>query len=308
MDIDKILKEKFEEIKVPYIELDIDKLMQQRNIKDKAYRKSKINFKTYSAIVACLVIVIVSLTYLNSRDISNIDDVENNKADTENIGQSEEIVYNTDEVEVKLREYRASNDVLDIEKTKIIDIIYNYDAACYEESSTSQMYSVSHIVIAKVNDDGKSTCIDKIYDSRLGIYDEIGYTFTRTIYNLEIKKVLKGDLNVGEVIEFKRKGGMVDAEDYLKGNNSSSLGNVDIAGTYNDLVSQGYKCIYINEEEKGTIKLEKGKTYLFYIIEKAWGEHWHAGDINSIMLYNEADNTILNNLTGEYEPLESIIP
>jgi len=53
------------------------------------------------------------------------------------------------------------------------------------------------------------------------------------------------------------------------------------------------------------INIESGKTYLVYLTEKVSG-YWLQASVNSVREYNDENNTILNNITGEWENLNVI--
>ena len=47
--------------------------------------------------------------------------------------------------------------------------------------------------------------------------------------------------------------------------------------------------------------------YLVYLIKKSWGDYWITSGIQAVREYRQEDNTVLNNITGEFENIEEII-
>lgn len=147
--------------------------------------------------------------------------------------------------------------------------------------------NVQQMIIARVNEIEKCTN----YDEKSEIYTRIN-----TLGNLEVLQVIKGDLEVNSIIPFIRAGGTISYDEYQKG---VIYGNrSQIQGTYD----------YVTERKKGDIDIEEGKTYLMVAYYNQYSERYEI-IINQYGLreYNQENNTILNNETGEWEDLNSIL-
>lgn len=143
------------------------------------------------------------------------------------------------------------------------------------------------IVIAKVIEIERCTN----YNEKIG-----NYTLINTLGNIEILQVLKGDLNINSKTPFIRAGGTISYDEYQKG---VIYGNrSQIQGAYD----------YITERKKGDIKIEEGKTYLMFLYYSEYDDRYEIMAYQyGLREYNQENNTVLNNETGEWEDLNNIL-
>ena len=145
------------------------------------------------------------------------------------------------------------------------------------------------------------------------------YVMARTIGNINVLQVLKGNIEETE-IPFIRLGGTLPISEFEK-----SLYDEQITKMNLDQMSQEYKeNTYVIEETNGDIKIETNKTYLMYLNYSKDYERYNIkfmeyglreiSDENILNSVNTFDTNqyrtikVKNNKTGEYEPLDSILP
>lgn len=140
------------------------------------------------------------------------------------------------------------------------------------------------------------------------------YVMTRTVGNVKVQKVLKGDLNK-ETIPFIRLGGIIPLSEYEK-----TLPETHKEKTGLTKMSQDEKeKQYVLEMMEGDIEIEKDKTYLMYM---TYREDYGRYAINFMQyglreiettgnnINTQSNNNIMvrNNTNGQFETLNSILP
>ena len=140
------------------------------------------------------------------------------------------------------------------------------------------------------------------------------YVMTRTVGNVKVQKVLKGDLNK-ETIPFIRLGGIIPLSEYEK-----TLPEAHKEKTGLTKMSQEEKeKQYVLEMMGGDIEIEKNKTYLMYM---TYREDYGRYAINFMQyglreiettgnnINTQSNNSIMvrNNTNGQFETLDSILP
>lgn len=145
------------------------------------------------------------------------------------------------------------------------------------------------------------------------------YVMARTIGNINVLQVLKGNIEETE-IPFIRLGGTLPISEFEK-----SLYDEQITKMNLDQMTQEYKeNTYVSEETSGDIKIETDKTYLMYLnysqdyerynikfMEYGLREISDENILNSVNTFDTNQYTTIkvkNNKTGEYETLDSILP
>ena len=181
------------------------------------------------------------------------------------------------------------------EKTLVITPEYDYAYDLSDNKALCKNHEyIALIEIAGV--DGTSN-----YNDKLKEYVNI-YTYGKAI----VKSVYKGDLEKGEEISFTRLGGQLKYADWKKGLNERQLAR---------LKNEDYS-IVINKYDND-IDVELGKTYLVFL------DHTSAQKENEYaitgfayvmreveeanMIYEESELRVKNNISGEYEPLSSVV-
>ncbi|MEF9893367.1 hypothetical protein [Anaerorhabdus sp.] len=176
-----------------------------------------------------------------------------------------------------------------------------------DPSNPVEIYSKSYaIAIATIDSiDGGSNVIESTGK----------YTHPYTYGKLTIETVLKGDLTNGEQVNYVRSGGIVDYGSYYKSLSPAQQQKRDYLGASN----RGYvKYVFGND-----IDIEVGKKYLIYFNNPENGSlknnsyqiiGWESGlrEVNSTTTkeYSQSngDILVLNNITNEWESLNSLIP
>lgn len=207
---------------------------------------------------------------------------------------------------VKNNNSNVDNPIISAENREkvFINIFSDNESGSYGQPTVEDLNELRDIVIVKIEPGLSYTNYDKIYD--LHTKGDENYTFVRTIGKCKVLKSLKGDLKEGEIIEFRRKGGKLLYEEYIKSNISKPV-NDNIAVQYKEYIKNGLENIWVSELNKVEIWLEEGKMYLVYLIKKSWGDYWITSGIQAVREYRQEDNTVLNNITGEFENIEEII-
>lgn len=177
---------------------------------------------------------------------------------------------------------------------------------CRVIPTTKEIYDLSEIVvIAKVDN------VDVINYDNFYTNEKKQYTFVRTIGNLSVLNPIKGEINIGDSIEFRKKGGKIKYKKMLEyyeacptisrdiEMNKECQELIDSGKDINDIytdISVGFK----------NINIERGKIYLVHLTQKTSGQWWVQADENGIREYSEENDTVLNNKTGEWENLDYV--
>lgn len=283
--IDEFMMKKINEIEVPF-DLDIDKIIADSK-KNNKNKKEKV-----LVIAVCLILVIIvsfSIIYINNKkDEKNI--VLNANINSENNKQSIESYG------VIFSDFMNNTSMYVIPDIK--EVVQNY-------KTNKDYVGTSGIVIAKV-EDIKYTNFDKDEES------SNHYTFVRSIANIRVLKSIDGIFNEGDKIKIRAKGGIIDYNEYVKefeqyNSSPDAVDSIVFEQEYKKLIEEGKTKILVSEYNKYDTKLESGKTYIMFVSQKNWGDYWIETGNTLLREYNEEDNTILNNNTGEYENLDEVL-
>lgn len=147
------------------------------------------------------------------------------------------------------------------------------------------------------------------------------YTFTKTIGELTVNKVIKGNLNEDK-IPFIRAGGIINIEEYEKGLDDPLKAKLKL----DNLSENDKKTKYIKEIFSDDINLEENKDYLMYL---KYDPDYNKYAINFLQyglreisidtnvkqsyatqndMYSNLENIkVKNNVTGQWEELNNII-
>lgn len=284
-ELDSFLKKKINEIQVPK-ELDINVynvINMQKSKRNKIKKKSNIYLK-FAVCLILIVVISISLITINKTSSTN-DDINNNQ-----INNSYAIIDVNSNENLNTSLYLYAFDVDDI---KSIFKKLNYN-----------------VVIAKVNNINYINYDLVYHNDNNGYYSKEEYVAVRTLADVEVIKSIKGDLNVGDSITVKAKGGILEYSEYMKYWNNTNIENPNLAtitSQYNQYVRDGKSKVYISEFGKDDIKLEEGKMYLMFIMKRIWGEYWTESTGNLLREYDENTEMLLNNTTKEYEKLETVL-
>lgn len=276
-EMDKILHEQISNIKIEGFSKD-----EIKEIIFKAKQRQKIRKTKLYKMAACFVLLIlasfvgVAYCVINKSENTNTiiqGNIDNNKE------AKEYVVYSKNEPN--------AND-------------------CRVIPTTKEIYDLSEIVvIAKVDN------VDVINYDNFYTNEEKQYTFVRTIGNLSVLNPIKGEINIGDSIEFRKKGGKIKYKKMLEyyeacptisrdiEMNKECQELIDSGKDINDIytdISVGFK----------NINIERGKIYLVHLTQKTSGQWWVQADENGIREYSEENDTVLNNKTGEWENLDYI--
>lgn len=284
--IDEFMMKKINEIEVPF-DLDIDKIIS----KSKKNNKRKIEKLVLIAICLILVIIVSFSTLLISSNNNEKNTDLNANINTDEKAQQQDENYGI--INSDYMNNTALYTIPDIKET-------------FEKYNNNENYKGnSGIVIAKV-EDIKYTNYDK--DGESLEY----YTFVRGIANIKILKSISSIFNEGDKIEIRANGGIIEYSEYLKefeqySSSPDSIDSIVFEQEYKKLVEEGKTKIFVSEYKKLDTKLEKDKTYIMFVFKRNWGDYWIETANTLLREYNEEDNTVLNNQTGEYENLDEVL-
>lgn len=178
----------------------------------------------------------------------------------------------------------------------------------YEYSSPTDLYNESeYVAIVKIES------IDGV-NNYSSIYDNEVYPYTYG--KMRILRVLKGNLDLDSVVNFYRLGGVISANKYYNNLRTSQK---------ESLVALKDSTDELDFTFEDDIKIENNKIYLVYLNDEKYCE----GKENSYAIHGlqiglrevknqqtslkyskeqAKDIMVLNNITGEYESLNEIIP
>ena len=165
----------------------------------------------------------------------------------------------------------------------------NYDSDILIDISDIEVLknAAEQIVIAKV--DKIEGCTN--YSEGLGMYTRIN-----TLGNIEILKVLKGNINVGAKVPFIRGGGIISYNDYEKG----------VINGDREQVPNTYE--YVVEKRKGDIDIEEGKIYLMFLHYDIYNQRYEIiANQYGLREYDESNKLVKNNITNKFENIEMIL-
>lgn len=141
------------------------------------------------------------------------------------------------------------------------------------------------------------------------------YCYPYTYGKLKVEEVLKGDIKVGDELNYLRAGGIIDYQSYY---NSMEPAQKE----KHNYLSKGINPAYVEIKANGDIDIEPGKTYLAYLSNPESGEGVFAksdsymiisfqGGLRQVRNFTNSSSRsagnieVLNNFTGEWEKLES---
>lgn len=286
-NIDKFLINGLKSIKLEdYNDEEIKNLLS--NAKNKKIKEKQIIVRAYKMVASVIFIVVVTIfgIYISNKDTNfNVIIKSNNNSTYED----------------------NSND--ELEKACVIYSAIDADAVDSRvELSLGEMYNLSNVIAIVKVDEVKVTNYDKKYEYQYK--GEEGYTFVRTIGKFTILNSIKGNLKNGEKVELRKKGGRIKYKEYLKYYEEypNESKDEEMEKECQEFIKKGTNIddIYIDISVGfKNINIESGKTYLVYLTEKVSG-YWLQASVNSVREYNDENNTILNNITGEWENLNVI--
>lgn len=259
------------------------------NIINKAKSRRKMKYLVIRKVAVISIFFIVSVCLIGNRYLKNN---ENTKS---NVKNNEIIIANNNE--------NAKSNVINLyEKNSENSMAENVNL------SAKEVYKLATCVaLVKIEAGLEGTNYDRMYGPHYN--GEYRYTFVRTIGKMKILNIYKGDLNVGDVIEFRKKGGKILYSEYIKPYNENSSQVVDkkLIEEYNKLSKESHEDIYVNVIDNNSIEIEEGKEYLVYFTRKSWGSYWLEPGMVTIREYNSKNDTVLNNYNGEWEPINSVL-
>ena len=213
-------------------------------------------------------------------------------------------------LDFKNRSTNNNGTIYTAENATIIESMYEYkneknNITNLNEMSFNEIFDMSdYVAIVKIESGLKGINYDKVNNKDNTI--EYKYTTVRTIGNMKIMKVLKGDIKEGTTVEFRKKGGKIKYSEYIKyyEKNPYIYRDTETESKYKSLLEDGTTEVYVDQIREDSIELEEGKEYLVCFYKKIWGDYWlHTGK-NAIREYNEESNEILNNYSNKWESLD----
>lgn len=282
-DTEKLLEESLNKVEFPKdCHCTVDMLIENKAKKDK-----KFNNAFALELAACFIVTMAMLIFefIYFPKINNDIPIQGNN--NQNAVENEE------------------NNIAIIDETYSLEDIF---ASSGGVTPDEILGACQYVAIVKIEKGTRVTNYDILYGPH-NLDGTYGYTNVRTIGELTIMQSLKGDLKVGDKIEFKQKGGKILYEEYIKmyeGDTQSYYKN-EIEEKYKGELEKGAKEVYVDVARKDIIRVEEGKEYLVYMYRKTLGDCWLAEGEDWVREYNRENNTILNNKTGEWELLDTYI-
>ena len=182
--LDNILFQSIKDIKVKkYSDNRIQEIMIKAKFKKK--EKHKLILKV-SVIISFLFISIFSIAKYSI----------NNYIDKENI-----ITINN--------EKNLDNNVIEYESSD------NGTGSSYTELTPKELFELAnYVAVVKIENGLKGVNYDREYSAKYN--GEYHYTYVRTIGKMNVIEVFKGNINIGDTLEFRKKGGKILYSEYLK--------------------------------------------------------------------------------------------
>lgn len=273
-ELDNLLFQFVDNIETEKIDNDeIKKIIEKSKLRE--YQKKKKNLKIAVIVVIILFCTFSTAIYLKKEKII----LNANYIDKTNISEENVIDY-----------YNDSDGI----GTSTVNLTFE------------QLYDLcDYVAIVKIESGMYVTNYDREYGPHYN--GEYRYTSVRTIGQMKVLKSFKGDLNDGDIVEFRKKGGKLPYSQYLKYCEENNIVNEEINSKYEKLKEEGKKDIYINFQSNNSVEIEENKEYLVCITKKSWGDFWLESGLNAIREYDSKNNMILNNNTGKWEDLEKYI-
>lgn len=245
-----------------------------------------------SVIIVAVTIIIINLTYYC------INNTKNNIKETANLQQSNKNIIETEETVV------ANSD----KKNIVLNLSSYLDYAIDLTDNNARAENADYIVLATVKTiDGTTNYNEKAKE----------YTAIFTYGNMEITKVLQGNIELGEV-PYIRLGGDIAFSEYEKSLKESQKTKMELIST---LSEEEKKTSYVSYSPNGDISLEIGKTYLMYLKYNSDYDRYMCSfmqygtrEVNTATYNNQTrtistNNDILvkNNESGGWETLSSVL-
>lgn len=155
-------------------------------------------------------------------------------------------------------------------------------------------------------------------------YSEVSqeYVLPYTYGHMTVLENIAGDLSTGESLEFYRLGGTISVDQYYNGLTEVEKERMDFAKEDNAALASAE---YIKETSDGDVDVEAGKTYLVYLVDESAyyakpGTYviigfegglrevrTNSGEVATQSTTEAMSMQVLNNFTGEWESLNSIL-
>lgn len=284
--LDELLRRKSKNIKIPD---DIDNLINNTiNTVDKQIIQKNIVYKYVAVFV--IVILISSLIFFNIHNrIQNNNNNENNViANNNNINNNDKDNDNDNVVDYKNIIMEISEDPSTSEST--IYYVTNPDNLIENQKSAD------YIVLAYVDKIIKSTAYDPIQNT---------YGYVYTLAEGTIKKVYKGNMNIGDEIVFYKRGGTISISEYEK-----TLYQAQIEKQGINKMSQFEKenqYIKVLSFLDGNTEIELNQQYLMYLKYNNEKKAYEVvGYKSGFREYDESTGLFKNNDTKQYEEFKLI--
>lgn len=207
--------------------------------------------------------------------------------------------FSKNDIEInKLSEVAKSNI-----KTETID---NSDICLTINSDSMSKYDFSNINVVK--DLATDIVIGKIidiegytnYNEKLNIYTRIN-----TLGNIEIHKVLKGNLKSGDIVKFIRGGGHIPYNEYIKSLSSAQLTKINNLINFSP-AERATK--YVVEKSENDIVPETSKTYLMFLFYDEYSQRYEIfAEQYGLREFDTASQTVKDNNTNNFNNLKDVL-
>lgn len=178
--------------------------------------------------------------------------------------------------------------------------IYNtvsYPDIAYNMSDVKTIARKSdYIILAKIDSIDGARNFDPI---------EKAYTEVASFGKMTVQKVYKGNLKMGEKVNYSRLGGIIKTEEYLKGLYKEQRDKIAYLG--------GIKQPYVKSFHHGDIEIEAGKNYLIFIYKervkdsyKDYVISFNQYGLREVKTENKKIK-VLNNETKKWEKVEEVV-
>ena len=253
----------------------------------KKNRNTKNSIISIAASFVVFVLIISSLV-INNKLTKNENIEENSMIDNYGIIEVEMLSDNNEariSMQSELDERNPRKAFQVFSNLALLDVEYEYGA-----------------IIAKVNSLEYINYDVVAFENGENVYD---YITPETIIDVDVNKVLNGNLDIQGLSNIHAKGGIIEYSEFMEKNKYSQIDENLINLKYTELIQEGKNKVFVSYFAKDRVKLEKDKTYLMFVTKKSNGKYY-VETYNTLLLeYNGESNMVL--LNNNWYPLEEVL-
>ena len=256
-------------------------------------KKNKNTKNSIISIAASFVVfvLIISSLVINNKLTKNENIEENSMIDNYGIIEVEMLSDNNEariSMQSELDERNPRKAFQVFSNLALLDVEYEYGA-----------------IIAKVNSLEYINYDVVAFENGENVYD---YITPETIIDVDVNKVLNGNLDIQGLSNIHAKGGIIEYSEFMKYVEKNKYSQIDenlINLKYTELIQERKNKVFVSYFAKDRVKLEKDKTYLMFVTKKSNGKYY-VETYNTLLLeYNGESNMVL--LNNNWYPLEEVL-